>query len=116
MSAIVVELSEQIEREGRSRTTRDAFSANLPQSPMGRPKTALTMAAEMVGMDERRRRDARAVKAASTEVFLQLKRGVINLHEAMEKIRPPAEAEPPQPVSQERSSEAADQRMGVPAF
>jgi ParB-like chromosome segregation protein Spo0J len=28
MAAIVVELSEQIEREGRSRTTRDAWAAN----------------------------------------------------------------------------------------
>jgi hypothetical protein len=123
MSAIVVELSEQIEREGRSRITRDALAANLPSISAGRPKTALTMAAEMVGLDERRGRDARAVKAASPEVFTQLKRGVINLHEALEKIRPPAEAEPRQPVSQAVPSEAADQPLtqaeepaGGPAF
>jgi hypothetical protein len=124
MSAIVVELSEQIEREGR--TTRDALAANLPPISAGRPKTALTLAAEMVGMDERRGRDARAVKAASLEVFTQLKRGVITLHEAMVAIQPAvAEAEPSMPVNQERPSEAADQAaldaeaaepVGIPIF
>jgi hypothetical protein len=133
MSAIVVELSEQIEREGRSRTTRDAFGGEFAANSPGRPKTALTTAAEMIGLDERRGRDARAVKAASPEVFTQLKRGVITLHEAMEKIRPPAEAEPPQPandhpkVSSTEADEAVpeipaadqpedDEPVGVPIF
>ncbi len=107
MSAIVVELSEKIEQEWQS--TRDALAANLPPIPPGRPKTALTTAAEMIGLDERRGRDARAVKAASVEVFTQLKLGGITLNEAMEKIRPPTEAEPPMPVSQASLSEAIDQ-------
>jgi hypothetical protein len=121
MSAIVVELSEKIELDGGS--MRDAFVGEFAAKSLGRPKTALTLAAELVGMDERRGRDARAVKEASAEVFTQLKRGVITLNEAMEKIRPPAEAEPPMPVSQAVPSEAADQLVpqaeepvGMPIF
>jgi ParB-like chromosome segregation protein Spo0J len=115
MSAIVVELSEQMEREGR-RTTRDALAANLPPTT-GRPKTSLTLAAEMVGMDERRERDARAVKAASVEIFTQLKRGVIALHEAMVAIRPAAEAEAPALVrhSEVSSTEADEAVPEIPA-
>jgi ParB-like chromosome segregation protein Spo0J len=97
MSAIVVELSEKIERD----STRDALAANLPPIPPGRPKTALTTAAEMIGMDERRGRDARAVKAASPEVFAQLKLGTITLNEAMEKIRVPGKVHAPEGSSTE---------------
>jgi hypothetical protein len=95
---------------------RDALTANSAHT--GRPKAVLTAAAEMIGIDERRGREARAVKETNPEVFSQLKRGLITLNEAMEKIRPPADprlelgrraAEPPQPVSQERPSEAAEQ-------
>jgi len=100
----------------------------MPPNSLGRPKTALTMAAEMVGMDERRGRDARAVKAASPEVFTQLKRGEITRHEAMVAIQPPAAVEPPQPandhpkVSSTEADEAvpeipaADEPVGVPIF
>ncbi len=103
MSAIVVELSEKIERD----STRDALAANLPPTP-GRPKTALTTAAEMIGMDERRGRDARAVKAASPEVFAQLKLGTITLNEAMEKIRVPGpELEPTVAESELQETKAA---------
>jgi hypothetical protein len=121
MSAIAVELSEQIEMEGGN--MRDALTANSAHT--GRPKAVLTAAAEMIGIDERRGREARAVKETNPEVFSQLKRGVITLNEAMEKIRPPAEAEPSMPVSQAVPSEAADQAAldaeaaepaGVPAF
>jgi hypothetical protein len=99
MSAIVVELSEKIEQEWQS--PRDALSANSPPSPPGRPKTALTTAAEMIGIDERRGRDARAVKAASPEVFAQLKLGTITLNEAMEKIRVPGKVHAPEGSSTE---------------
>ncbi len=125
LSAIVVELSEHIEREGRSRTTRDAFGGEFAANSPGRPKTALTTAAEMIGLDERRGRDARAVKAASPEVFTRLKRGVITLHEAMEEIRPPAEAEPQAAQSEAAENESqipagrqpqADEPVGVPTF
>jgi hypothetical protein len=113
MSAIVVELSEQLEREG-VRNTRDALAANLPQSLMGRPKMSLTLAAEMVGLDERRGRDARAVKTASLEVFSQLKRGVINLHEAMVAIQPPEEVEPPQPANDHPKVSSTEADEAVP--
>jgi ParB-like chromosome segregation protein Spo0J len=115
MSAIVVELSERIEREGGN--MRDAFNGEFGANraaQTGRPKAVLTAAAEMIGIDERRGREAGAVKTASAEVFRRLKRGVITLHEAMEEIRPPAEAEPPQPANDHPKVSSIEADEAVP--
>jgi hypothetical protein len=102
IAAVAVDWAEKAEREG---FPTDVSKTPGPQG--GRPRSsALPEISAMLGTIEQRAREAKRIKEADPNLFAEVKAGIVSLAAALEKIKPAAEAEPPQPVSQTAPTES----------
>jgi hypothetical protein len=97
----------------------------------GRPRTsAIPHASQSLGVRMQAVYEVQEIRAAAPSLFEEVRAGRESLGGALKKIRPPAEVEPPQPVSQAAPTEStaaapeisavdqpeAEEPVGVPTF
>jgi hypothetical protein len=92
IAAVAADWAEKVEKEG--------FLTSVSKTPGpqgGRPRSsALPEISAMLGTIEQRAREAKRIKEADPDLFAALKAGRESLRGALEKIRPPAEVQPPE--------------------
>ena len=108
LATIALAWAEQLESN-----TNDALFPKSEKTT-GRPRTsAIPHASQSLGVRRQAVYEVQEIRAADPSLFQEVRAGRESLGGALKKIRPPAEAEPSMPVSQETQSQAADQDQPV---